>query len=261
MIINLSTMFKLLETKSKSKLTMRTTLIYSFVLLGVFMLLNSCNSDDLQSDVTFQVFEKTIDNPFTIAENDILGQSISFLNQISENDKSTLRSFSQDEVLSEISVTNFSVELAAESAANSYKVKQNVPVYTVNFKDRHGKSAGFVIKVGDERISSPILVFSNNEDNFSFSSEYDKEFMEDLWSGYIYNSINNPVESSKDDAVGLRSSFPTTYNLPMNGDYDQLGDPWSRYTPFRDGSRTLAGCTAVAMARIMGYHGWPKYGA
>ena len=232
------------------------------ILFFVLLVVGGCQSDKLVDEPSSDLVE-IIKNRYEISKEDILVDATIYLREVSE--KTTLRSLADDEMTSEVERIDVPVKLTA-SSSKSRSVIQQVPLYTVNYSDLKGTPLGCVVMAGDERINNNILVFSDENVHMDIKAREDKDFLMDLFAGYVHRAINQNPENEKpkkDPFVELRTTYypRTYYALDMRHDWNQSGDPFSRYTPYRDGSRTVAGCVAVAMGHIMEYHGWPLVGA
>lgn len=243
----------------KKRLRLKNFSVLFFVLLAMA----GCQSDKLGDEPPLGLVE-VVENQYKISEEDMLVNATTFLREASG--KTTLRSLADEEITSEVKRIEVPVTLSIISSSKMRSVIQQVPLYTVNYSDLKGEPLGCVVMAGDERIENNILVFSEESAHIDIEARDDKDFLMDLFTGYIHRAINQNPENAtlkKESSVELRTtSYPRTYyTLNMLHDWNQLGDPFSRYTPYRDGSRTLAGCVAVAMGHIMEYHGWPRVGA
>lgn len=183
------------------------------------------------------------------------------------SEKTSLRS-SDFKNMTAASVESEQYDITVIAGSGEKEVKQEIPVYTVNYKDASGEDAGYVVLAGDERISDNVLIFSDAKGaDFNMDEREDSDFLKDLIAGYLHNNINSG-EDGNVDAISTRAlpgqvaeyGNATEYLLPYWVNFGQNIDPFNRYTPFAGGSRTLAGCTAVAMSEIMAYHGWPLHG-
>jgi hypothetical protein len=229
-------------------------------LLCVFFL-SSCNSDKLSEQYVLSQSENVVfvDNPYAVDESEAIAKATSFL----KSAEILLRSSnSSDATNTSVSAKHYDVKIP-ELSSEGNEVKQVVPVYTINYKNNSDESVGFVLIAGDERITDDILLFSDNG-SFDLSQRDDADFLDDLISGLLYKEINFGEEESETE-VSTRAYYPNTneptYLLTPTIEFAQSGMPFNWYTPFRNGQRSLAGCTAVAMSEIMAYHQWPLQGA
>ena len=125
---------------------------------------------------------------------------------------------------------------------------------------------GFVIVGGDERIPS-VLGYS---DKGALEPGNIPSNMRQWLLGYV-----REVEAfAKADPASLPSSnldvvhrtkkaaevFPEEVAPLLRDIAWNQGDPYNRMTPLIQGSRTLTGCVATAMAQVMYYHRWPEHG-
>ncbi|MDR0699941.1 MAG: C10 family peptidase [Tannerella sp.] len=244
---------------------MKTSILNLLLCIGF---LASCNSDDLsETDVLSEreiaVF---VENPYAMNESDAVVKATLFLN----NAEVSLRSSNSSETVNAfVSTRNYEVKIPDLSSEEN-EVKQVVPVYTVNYKDNSNESGGFVLIAGDERITDNVLIFNDNG-NFDFSRRNDVDFLDDLISGFLYKEINFEFEEeeslNENTGISTRAHYITDYGnssmylLYPTIEFEQSGLPFNWYTPFRNGQRALAGCTAVAMSEIMAHHAWPLQGA
>jgi hypothetical protein len=213
----------------------------------------SCTSDEFVSEDVESPKNtvEIVDNPFAISAE----KAVADANGVLKN-SIALRSGSVDGLEQSVNTTDFNVKIESLSKSEGKEIRQQVPVHSINYKDEQGNSAGFVLTVGDERISNRILAYSDKGEGFDFSSE-DADFWKDRFEGYIYNHINNPANTGKKMETRTLSN-PVTINFL--GDWRPWADPYSRYTPYRFGSRSYPGSSDMAMGEIMAYNRWPQQG-
>jgi len=239
--------------------------------IGIFagILANSCTSDAYQAselDVSKETV-KVIANPYAISGEDALSAANTIMNKtiVKEHPESSLseitlggntlstRSGSSRQAYT--SSKNYSVRIEAASTSVR-EVRQEIPVYTINYKDAVGEDAGFVVMAGDSRIQGNILIMSNEEEGgFDMELRADADFLEDRITGYLYNCIN--FETYKNPTTP--SSRLWWFVLLDNGVIlSQIEDPYTRYHPFRGFARAAVGPAAVAMSEIMAWNQWPE---
>ena len=225
----------------------------------------SCSSDKLSESLIQEEIEKSfevVENPYAMSEEKALDLAQTFINN---GNKAKLRSLSTGSVSkTSVETENFGVTLAGYSEEST--VKQNVPVYTINYKNDSGENVGYAVIAGDERISDNVMIFNNSKGNeFDLEKREDADFIKDLIAGFLFNKINNKDESKKDvntiSTKSVRSSSEVLYALDYFIHFAQSGNPYNRYTPFVNGNRAVAGSSAVAMSEIMAFYGWPLVGA
>jgi hypothetical protein len=243
---------------------MKRNLFLLMALLGTVMF-GSCSSDKF-SDTEILPEDKRVeyvDNPYVISADEISAKALSFI----QGSKSVLRSSNAGSPKrSVVKTENYAVKNNRLSKEKRKEIRQEVPVYTINYKDESGEDAGFAVMAGDERISDNILIFSDESGaNIDISARDDAEFLQDLISGYLYTKINLDTIESENVKTRGRAIIDYGNGYVVGPDYaiqfKQSGDPFNRYTPFRNGQRSLAGCTAVAMSEIMAFYEWPLQGA
>ena len=259
---------------------MRIFLKSSGVGIIAFMCVLSCTNDAYLAS-EFKILKEeveVIENPFVISEEEAISAAFSYTEskverQHTEGFLTEIISVSQrsseqgSKMQTSIKLKNYNVRIE-EFSTKEKEVQQEIPVYTINYIDENGNDAGFVVIVGDERISSKVLIFSeNNNTNFNMEERNDSDFLEDLINGFLYKCINieefNNPSTSRGGTLVIENQpqyGSISYFLTPALNFATSGDPFDRYTPFRNNSRCMAGCTAVAMSEIMAWHDWPLHG-
>ena len=130
------------------------------------------------------------------------------------------------------------------------KANENPPFYVIA-----SSGGGFVIVAGDDNVR-PVLALS--EKNF-FSVEDMPENVK-WWMDDIANYVRSTTEQT--EAVrDLWSRYTSTKTSAVTGtvtdkhehltpEWNQ-GNPYNRFCPLQDGSRTITGCVATALAEIL----------
>lgn len=249
----------------------------------------SCNSNDWQESgepgsISPEVV--MVENPFLIGKEKAIDNAMEFLSETGlESNQTLLRSFNLGKAKVETKVSNYAISLVKKLGSKKQVLTQTIPVYTINFKNEDSENSGFVVTVGDDRFTKKdVLIYSNEKGaRFDLEAREDADFLKDMIAGYLHNKVNNVEMESSDftsekkhveNVTQPRSqeyegySTPTveirpTYELYVVGCqacWPQLSDPYTRYTPFRNGRRAAVGCTAIAMGEIMANYKWPQYG-
>ena len=232
------------------------------------MLIMSCTDEASKSLISKEIVE-TIANPYIISEDKAITEALAFTEKTNKSQQSkgvfkeslstesvSPRSFDQaSNRTASVKTKKYGVRIE-EDSKNGREVRQEIPVYTINYKDENGKDAGYVVMVGDERILGNILIFSDDDCGmFDMEQRDDADFLEDMIAGYLYKNINakevnNPVTTRSSVTIMLDSIVVLGLN----------GDPYYSYSPFYYGPRCLTPPVATAMGEIMAWHKHPKIG-
>lgn len=233
----------------------------ALTIISAVCVFNSCQSDDLQNIV--EKGEKSpeimVQNPYVTNQEEAVIEAKNLLKRFSDMDGIELRSGEIDNLKSEIKACNVTVPNPDKLKANTV---QQIPIYTIQYKDKLGKDAAVIVTVGDKRIAEKdkILMLGMDGKNIGdWTTKESADFFKDRIAGYVYNKLNN----KEDEAVNLRYGAGDKciyYRLPMQCDWQQNRDPYNRYAKGINGRRFYAGCVAVAMAQIMAHHRWPLSG-
>lgn len=239
---------------------MKTKNIFlSILVFFVFCSVSSCNKESNERLDLLKVNQPA--SVLNIETDSLLikEKSISFL----RNQFSSLRS----STLETVSLQTVSREIQLPSSFN-FARKENVPVYIVNLKNAEGEPAGFVIRIGLDKISNPVLAFSDQGswaitdtpfvDMFFEQADFIiKQEIENSISLYGVNSddcetelLNSDTNETKRECnMNLRwiQGFPYNVNLPTCIDGGS-------------GGHTPAGCVAIALGQIMAFHEKPLSG-
>ncbi len=120
----------------------------------------------------------------------------------------------------------------------------------------HSLLARILAGLGETRDSSSPAVIRNSKTGLagpaSRPAAADIARHEQLWS--LLLGVSSPASSLMLDLTG-EGEVPPLLTSHWKQDY-----PYNRYTPFIGGARTLAGCTAIAMAQVMNYWECPRQG-
>jgi len=129
-----------------------------------------------------------------------------------------------------------------------------------------GVRDGYVVVAGDDAVATPVLGYSENG---TFEYENIPENMRywlDVYQRQIEylqeNSIQSTSVSPREWTTSVSPREWTTSVSPLLGEikWDQ-SEPYNLLCPtLPDGRKTVVGCTATAMAQIMGYWKWPDVG-
>jgi hypothetical protein len=216
----------------------------------------SCSSDNVLSESIPQIDSGIVNNPFAMSVEDAANDAMYIFNR-----SINARSASTGDLDYSVKTTTFDVKVESLSESQGKEIRQQVPVYSISYKDHQGKPAGFVLTIGDERVANKILAYSEEGEDFDLSRE-DGDFWKDRFEGYIYNDINNSDinndRTSANNKVETRLAFNLTM-IPFEGNwYDSY--PYNVYTPIHYTNRMAAGSTAGAMSKIMAYNRWPQQG-
>ena len=125
------------------------------------------------------------------------------------------------------------------------------------------KGAGFVIVSADDRAIEVL--------GYSDSGSFDIDRLPDnfrYWLGFCAAELEMLAAVPETIAVPERRAEASTSSerksvAPLLGSilWDQV-DPYNALCPsLRDGTKTVVGCAATAMAQIMGYYRWPERGS
>ena len=140
---------------------------------------------------------------------------------------------------------------AAQSGTRRAASAQQEPFYVFN---REG--GGYVIVSGDDR-TDDIL-------GYSLTGTFDaanlptnmRSFLQEYADGIQY-LIDNDVQIIHHIAKkARRASVGASISPILQRHWDQ-DSPYNKMCPTVDGTRTVTGCVATAMAQIMGHHNWP----
>jgi len=159
---------------------------------------------------------------------------------------------------------------ANNSLVHASSAQESVLYYVFNVGDK-----GFVIVSGDD-IAKPVLGYSD-------SGIYDPDNLPPSFAFYLDGFLAKEIEQAI--AQGIKQSEETKgqWESYMSGKVTELrattavgplfgtdGDPssiaWDQNLPFNakcpeyNGTKTVTGCVATAMAQIMMYHGYPEKG-
>jgi len=245
-----------------------------------FLYILSCTNDVYEASKSFISNENVeiIANPYVISKDNAIAAALTYVersieSQHTEGSLTEIKSISTRSAgqgygrYTSVTSKNYAVKIE-EASNKSKEVRQEIPVYTINYKDENGNNAGFVVMVGDERISEKALIFSDDAGaSFDMNSRSDADFIEDLIGGYLYKSINladfNNRVTTRGGTLVIQNQpqYNTiSYILTPALNFAHTITPFNKYTPFKGGVRTSAGCTAVAMSAIMAWHDWPLQG-
>ena len=121
----------------------------------------------------------------------------------------------------------------------------------------HGQSA-YVIVSGDDRMK-PVLGYS---DRGAFVINNLPPNIQSWLESYnaVYTALAGGEQVIKEPRLLTRAVFPETV-APMLGDINWNQDaPYNNACPLVQGSRSMTGCVATAMAMILKYHNFPVKG-
>jgi len=150
------------------------------------------------------------------------------------------------------------------------KVNSNTPADVLYYVFNVGEK-GFVIVSGDD-VAVPVLGYSDagayDSDNLSPNFVY---FLDDFLAKEIEQAISQNIpqnEKTKEqwqaylsgEAVALRVATATTPLLDEKGIKWNQRLPYNYYCPQYNGGRTVTGCVATAMAQIMMFYEYPRFG-
>jgi hypothetical protein len=234
------------------------------IIICTLLTFAACTSGDSPDDVSPQQ-PGSMENPYVIEKEKVISETNSFLNRISN--KTSLRSASVEERDYSIHTSDYAVSVTNSSGRGT--VTQRIPVHIINYKDTERQSAGFAITVGDRRFTDKVIAFSESG-SLDLLTDTSADFWDDLIQGYIHKIINSENTrrqiSSQTVIAAIEPDTAQTdawyyHTLACHTNWHQTGEPYTGYTPFRDGKRASAGCVAVAMGQIMAYHEWPLRGA
>lgn len=186
-------------------------------------------------------------------------KSISFLrNQFSSLRSSTIETASLQKV---------SREIQLPSSLN-FARKENVPVYIVNLKNTEGEPAGFVIRIGLDKITNPVLAFSDQGNWEITDTPFVDMFFEQadfIIKQEIENSISLYGANNDDCETELLNSKTDETKRVCNMNLRWIQDfPYNVNLPTciegGSGGHTPAGCAAIALGQIMAFHEKPLSG-
>ncbi|MDR1332433.1 MAG: C10 family peptidase [Tannerella sp.] len=232
---------------------MKKNALFLLPIIVMALVLNSCSSDTVVSEnvVSPNNNVEIVENPFAMSAEDAMAD-------VFDRNLNLRSGFTIELDDYNVKTTVFNVKHEALSKSKGKEVQQQVPVYTVSYKDQQGKAAGFVLTIGDERVANKVLAYSEEGEDFDFSDE-GGAFWEYRFKGYIHNHINNKIATAPRVETRGNMDHGRIY-LFFNGDWPQSGDPYNRFTPYRNNQRVLAGAEAIAMAEIMSSLRWPQTG-
>jgi hypothetical protein len=149
------------------------------------------------SDSISPNIEGIADNPYAIDEGEAIVIANAFLKT-----RVSIRSSEEDNY--DITSTTFSVKV--RELSTSEEISQNVPVYTVTYKDTQGEPVESVILAGDERIESKVLMYSKESTavNPLEGDNEAAEYFNDLIGGY--SNLNHT--GSTDSNWRARTTYP-----------------------------------------------------
>ena len=248
---------------------------FSTIGLGIItlMLVVSCANEASEVSVPKGKVE-TVANPFAISETVAIERASALMDKTVESVSAEGRLVKTVSVYTRssgqgsnrqasVSTKNYSVKIEELSGAEK-EVRQEIPVFTVNFKDGQGKDTGYAVMVGDERISSNVLIYSDGEEGkFDMEERDDAEFLNDRIAGYLYYKLNFGEQDNSVVTRALKPDPQPTGETDWKFSYFIVfgkNDPYNKYTPYVYGSKTHPGSTAIAMGEIMAWHQWPKQG-
>ena len=245
----------------KDKLTQVVLLLIGYVL----SLLSSCCSEDFCKNFSEQKSIIIEANPHVLDKEEVLNESLCFFQdggiELCLKQTFNFRSKQIEPLTTKIKIMNVMACISKKSSKQKI-VMQEIPVYIINYKNRKGSASGYTVVIGDERFSEKVIAFNREGECHIFDHD-DADFWKDQINGYIQNTINQENEAIANSIQLRNEALPEYYyrKLEWKTRFHQFGSPYSDYTPFRNGVRASAGCTATAMAEIMTYHQWPRLGA
>lgn len=245
---------------------MKKNILFLLTVLS-YLFYTAC--DNMNHEENNKILAKKQINENIIEEQEAIDYALSFLNV-----QSTITKSQADDLISEvqavfrpISIQNQQQFAYSNLANNNF---ENIPVYIINFKTQTGNKQGFVVEIGDKRVSKKILAFSDSGMwDMSNLPEFEHIFFEQT-DQFISQSINEYQADFASDAdpcdIGLFEEITktTTKKCSMSLTWGQECSPYndsvSVCTNLSSG-HAPAGCVATAIAQIMAYHQKPTSGS
>lgn len=160
------------------------------------------------------------------------------------------------------------IDVATNSLTKAAEVEY-IPIYIIRFSNKEdNKPRGFVVKVGDDRVSNGILSFSEDGIwDLSGIPEFEQFFLAQT-DTYITEKIKDYSNMFSDDVDPCDTGFiqeviaSDDKRCNLNITWHQSPSPYYDNLPFCTGdTHSPAGCVAIAIAQIMSYHQKPLGGS
>ena len=144
-------------------------------------------------------------------------------------------------------------------------IDPTAPSYYI-FDENESEKGGFVVVAGDD-LAHPVLGWSDNgnydENDMSPEFAYWMDFLQDQ----IEQAQDKGVEQSPEVAAEweqFQSGGDPVSAASQVGPFVQTKwgqrEPYNNMCPLYNGSRSITGCVATAMAQVMNFHKWPAVG-
>lgn len=223
---------------------MRNKIVFA---ASVLVLLAACNNDEVLTSLNDE--DPQISNEFAIS-NDEAKDILNFF----VNDGASTRSDGKTITIKDYKVRN--VEIQTDDNT------EIVPVYEYTTVNENGDE-GYSIVVGDRRIQKVLV----QVDKGSLADTIDIEPLRLYINSIPYIIKGDLIEFEKKIATGTPSTRALNdFSVEMYGPY--LNTQWTQNYPYNNscpdqscssGQKTLTGCTALAIARILAYYQKPTY--
>lgn len=224
------------------------------LLFGFIVLFAACSYEEpIESDWAPELV--MVENPHTLTTEQSVREACQFLGQpvYQDGQQVTLRAGRVPKRYS-VETTEFPVRME-EGLFNLKRISQIIPVHVINFDSPQGADAGYAITIADDRFTHKIVAYSE-KGHVHLDTDSDAEFWKDRINGYLAKVVNT-TRSTKN----TRSTVYYHHYLWFAYNWHQQGEPYTDYTPLRNGERASAGCVAVSIGMIMAWHQWPLQGA
>lgn len=237
--------------------------------LILLVLLFSCiymSCDNMNHEEREAPFDELV-NENMIGEQEAITSARLFLNNHYLSTKSQA-----DRLIPDVQVVYrpISVQSSQQTVSlNANEDFENIPVYIINFKTEKGESKGFVVEVGDKRVSGKVLAFCDSGMwDMSGLPEFEHIFFEQT-DYFISKSITENSMPLVKDIDPCDTGFfqeitkTTTKKCAMNITWGQSPSPYNDSLPICASTslKDPAGCVAIAIAQIMAYHQKPTSGS
>lgn len=223
--------------------------IFILLFFSLLFVLSGCNNDDTQkNDVN-----EEMNAWFMIPPNEAKAKALQFLKTNSTRTKSI--SDEEVEVQSVWRTLTFNNSSSGVTRSQSTYTEE-VPVYIFTLTN-----GGYVVSVGDKRVLSQVIAFSDEEEwNISQIPGFEAVFWDNV-DNFLINTLSESEVDMCDTYELLtfdeKDKFISNFLLK----WGQSPSPYNDSVPAcTSTTNMLAGCVAVAMGQIMAYHGKPLSG-
>lgn len=142
-------------------------------------------------------------------------------------------------------------EYAPARTIRGVKTNTETPAYYVFNSENE---SGYVIVSGDDN-TDEILGYSTNG---SFDMDNMPENVKAWLHGYTEQIALMENYVHQEQSSQAQYSAQWTAIAPMTSTKWNQGSPYNNMCPLHEGTRSVTGCTATAMAQVMKFHNWPE---